>query len=200
LYVGIFIFQFSTDTRKLTYAYDFNVHEQNKIHMERIRPFGDEDLTMLSPVDFYKGMTQGTAGIIDLLEKVNFHGNYPQNHNIVINNASSSVCMLYLNDWATHTKREVWVKVLKRHFQWCDAFVRVYHEHIDPRTVEEYKQFKKESGPDMKWIRKNFGLAMVKMALQHKRMIKRSFKAHTPKEVAAVEAREMEVGGFNPPL
>ncbi len=159
--------------------------------------FGDEDLTMLDPSDFYKGMTQGIEGIIDLCEKVNYHADYPQNHNIVITNVSSSVCRLYEVEWVSHTKRDLWYRIIRRHYEWCDAFIRVYSKYIDSRTIENYERLKAKIRPGMKWIRKTFGLPMVEMALQHKKMIKKSTKDPPKiKELAKQEALAMEVEGF----
>lgn len=165
-------------------------------------PFGQDELSMLDPSDFYKGMTQGIQGIIDLTEKVNFHEEYPQNHSIVITNNSSTTCKLYgeEEDWSSHTKKDVWVRILNRHYRWCDAFVRVYHQYIDPKTLENYEKMKREVRPGMKWIRKNFGLKVVEMALKHKKMIKNNTKVSRPHETAKAEAEAMEVEGFKPAL
>lgn len=150
---------------------------------------------MLDPSDFYKGITQGVEGITDLCEKVNYHADYPQNHNILLTNNSSAVCRIYDGaNWSTLTRRDLWIRIMQRHYQWCDAFIKVYKEYIDEKTLENYDKLKSEIRPGMKWIRKNFGLNIIQMAMRHKKMIKQSTKEEVKlKEIAKEEAQAIQI-------
>ena len=161
------------------------------------RVFGDEDLSMLNPNDFYNGMIRGVKGMLELIEKVHY-GPSGTNHNILITTLTGNNCQVLHEEskWMIVNRRDVWEKLITRHYKWIDAFVKVYDIYIGEDARECYELLKKEVTLDNRTIRKAFGQSFTELALKYKK-VSQEILHEKPRSVKD-EAMEMIVEDFDP--
>jgi len=109
-----------------------------------INSFGKENLDHISEADYKKYLNSFFKGLSNLIEKVHFDENVPENHNISFTNMRSKYINVYVdNNWVLKDKNEIVDKIISKKYDLLnDKFEELKENNkLTNKITENFEEF-----------------------------------------------------------
>ena len=101
-----------------------NIQQQNiQNNNVQINPFGQENLSYITPQFLQRCVKKPVTGIIKLIENIHFHKDHPENHNVFINNFKGGYIQIHNGEkWIIQPKDDIIVNLIEKKTEIMDNF------------------------------------------------------------------------------
>jgi hypothetical protein len=112
----------------------------------KINPFGCEDISHITPVEYKEILSSYFVGFMELIKKVHFDDRMPSNHNVYIPNIDSEYAYIFEdNKWIKKRKNDIIeILILNKRRLLNNKCCELYNDDlIDENTVDLHVEFNK---------------------------------------------------------
>jgi hypothetical protein len=135
--------------------------------------FGSEDKSHLSNVEIFNLLKKGFKSVPELIKKIHFDNNKPENHNVYIPNLSQKYVMVYNGEeWGLHDREDAIENIFDDGRNFLVIKRNEFEEMLDDKFKTQLKKFDRfESQIDNVEIKKKELLDDIKLILYNKRSV-----------------------------
>jgi vacuolar-type H+-ATPase subunit I/STV1 len=118
------------------------VNTQNNNFNIKIVAYGKENLDRITEKDFRRILNRGMNSVPELVKKIHFDKNYPENHNVYISNLRDSYVLTYDgNTWKLANRDEALQQLFESKSGILETKFEELIDSLDECTIEKFQNF-----------------------------------------------------------
>lgn len=131
-----------------------NINNGNQINNYiTILPFGKENTTTITDKEYQRIMIRGFNSVPELVKKIHFDKNHPENHNVYISNMRDKYVLVYDGkNWELNDRDDALQQLYEDKTDILETKFEELLEKLDDNTIRMFKRFLKKKDDDCEEI------------------------------------------------